>query len=62
MKEVEFQEKFPPITDDEFVARCTPGTSRRVALAVRRLVAEHLGVEYARVHPSCSFVDDLGAD
>jgi hypothetical protein len=57
-----FAERFPPISDDEFVARCTPGTSRRVALAVRRIVAEHLAVEYERVHPSMRFVEDIGAD
>jgi hypothetical protein len=62
LKQAEFEGKFPPISDDEFVALCSPGTSRRVALTVRRIVAEHLAVEYERVHPSMSFVEDIGAD
>mgnify|MGYP002779934207 CR=1 FL=1 len=57
-----FREKFPPISDAEFVARCSPGTHPEVALKVRRIVADKLGVEYDRVYPSSSFVDDLGAD
>jgi hypothetical protein len=55
-------EQFPPISDDEFLARCTPGTSREVALKVRRIVAHHFGIEYERVHPSTRFIDDIGAD
>lgn len=57
-----FEDRFPPISDDEFVARCTPGTSRHVALTVRRIVAAHLAVEYERVHPSLLFIEDVGAD
>jgi hypothetical protein len=56
-----FEDKFPPITDDEFLARCTPGTNPKIALRVRRIVSESLGVDYDRIHPSSSFVDDLGA-
>ncbi|ARN85239.1 acyl carrier protein [Candidatus Nucleicultrix amoebiphila] len=29
---------------------------------VKKIVVEHLGVEEAKVTPSASFVDDLGAD
>ena len=57
-----FEERFPPISDEEFMARCKPGTDPTVALKVRRMVAEYFGVEYERVHPSTSFVRDLGAD
>ena len=32
-----FEKRFPPISDEEFVARCTPGTDPAVALRVRRL-------------------------
>jgi hypothetical protein len=53
---------FPPISDSEFLARSRPGTDPAVALKVRRLVADHFGIEYARVHPSMSFIEDLGAD
>jgi hypothetical protein len=57
-----FKSRFPPISDDEFVELCGPGTNRDVALRVRRIVADQLGVEYDRIHPSCSFVNDLGCD
>ncbi|VTT97983.1 Uncharacterized protein OS=Pirellula staleyi (strain ATCC 27377 / DSM 6068 / ICPB 4128) GN=Psta_3621 PE=4 SV=1 [Gemmataceae bacterium] len=57
-----FREHFPPISDAEFLARCKPGTNPEVALKVRRIVADHFAVEYERIHPDTSFVDDLGAD
>jgi hypothetical protein len=57
-----FEERFPPLSDAEFVARCQPGTNPEVALKVRRIVAEHFAVEYARVHPSTTFIEDIGAD
>ena len=52
-------EKWPAIDDDEFLARCPPGTDREVALKVRRIVAEQTGIEYGHVYPEQSFVDDL---
>jgi hypothetical protein len=57
-----FEERFPPISDAEFMARCRPGTRPEVALKVRRMVAEYMGVDYERVYPSMSFIEDLGAD
>ena len=54
-----FNKRFPPINDDEFVRRCGPGVNRDTALRVRRIVSEQLGVEYDRVYPEQSFVDDL---
>jgi hypothetical protein len=57
-----FEGQFPPISDAEFLARCRPGTTPRVALKVRRIVADQLGVEYERLYPSTRFVEDLGAD
>lgn len=50
---------YPPISDDEFMALCPPGTNRDIALRVRRIVSEQLGVNYDQVHPSFHFVDDL---
>lgn len=61
-KKQEFNARFPPISDAEFVARCTPGINPKVALRVRRIVADNLGVDYFRIYPSTRFVDDLGAD
>jgi hypothetical protein len=57
-----FRRRFPPLSDAEFVARCTPGTDPAVALRVRRMIADWSGVEYERIHPSLRFVDDLGRD
>lgn len=58
----EFKRRFPPLSDDDFVARCGPNTNRQIALRVRQIVADQLGVEYARIYPESFFVDDLGAD
>ena len=58
----EFEERFPPISDDEFLARCGPGTNPEVALRVRKIVSHQMGVEYERIYPSTRFVEDLGAD
>jgi hypothetical protein len=57
-----FRERFPPISDAEFLARCRPGTNPEVALKVRRIVAKHFGIEYERVYPSMTFIEDIGAD
>lgn len=58
----EYEERFPPISDEEFIARCEPGCNPVVAIKVRRIVAKHLNVEYARIHPSSRFIEDLKAD
>ena len=57
-----FECRFPPISDEEFLARCGPGTDPEIALGVRRIVSEKLCIEYERIHPDASFIDDLGAD
>ena len=58
-----FERQFPPISDEEFVARCSPGTSPNIAIRVRRILSDSLGVEYGRIYPSSRFVEDLfGAD
>ncbi|MBX2855179.1 MAG: acyl carrier protein [Rhodobacteraceae bacterium] len=33
-----------------------------IAERVKKIVAEHLGVDEAKVVPTASFIDDLGAD
>ncbi len=55
-------EKWPPISDDEFIRRCPPGVDRERALKVRRIISEQLGVDYDRVYPEQRFVEDLGCD
>lgn len=54
-----FRNRWPAISDEEFLAKCSPGTSPQRALRVRRIVSEQLGVRYAHIHPEQSFVDDL---
>jgi hypothetical protein len=61
-RERDLNSRFPPISDDEFMALCRPGSNREVALKVRRIVAKCLPVEYEQVYPSTAFIDDLGAD
>ncbi|MBY0460702.1 MAG: hypothetical protein K2V38_25570 [Gemmataceae bacterium] len=58
----DFNRRFPPISDEEFLRLCRPGTDPEVALKVRRIVADHFAIEYARVHPSMRFIADLGVD
>ena len=55
-----FKERFPPISDAEFMALCPAGTSPEIALKVRRIISDQLGVEYERIYPASRFVDDLG--
>ena len=57
----DFEERYPPISDAEFLARCSPGVDPKVALKVREIVAEYFGIPYERVHPSMTFVEDLAA-
>jgi hypothetical protein len=61
-KQRDFEERFPPITDAEFVAKCSPGVRPEVALRVRRIISDILGVEYDRIHPSTRFNEDLAGD
>lgn len=54
-----WEERFPPISDDEFMARLPPKTNREIALKVRRILADQLFIEYERIHPDSSLVRDL---
>ena len=56
------EDKWPPISEDEFIQRCSPGVNRERALKVRRIISEQLGVDYDRVYPEQKFVEDLGCD
>ncbi|MDW8197562.1 MAG: hypothetical protein RMJ56_08150 [Gemmataceae bacterium] len=49
------------LSDDEFLARCPSGINPATALRVRRVVADHFGIDYDQVDPSMSFTRDLGA-
>jgi hypothetical protein len=56
---VTFEERFPRISDAEFLALCKPGINPEVALKVRRLIAKQFSIEYERVHPSMRFIEDI---
>ena len=56
---LEFSKNWPPIDDDEFLKRCTPGTRRETALKVRRMVAEVSGIPYENIYPEQRLVEDL---
>lgn len=57
-----YEERFPPLSDAEFVASCKPGIDSLVALKVRRILSDLLCVEYERIHPSSRLLEDLGAE
>lgn len=54
-----FREKWPAISDEEFLKRCPDGVSPEVALRVRRIISEQLNIPYAEIHPDQRFVEDL---
>jgi hypothetical protein len=57
-----FQERFPPISDEEFLARCPPGTDPVIALKVRSTLCDALGVDYERIYPESRLIAGLGAE
>lgn len=57
-----FREQFPPISDEEFLARCPPGTDPVIALKVRSTLCDALGVDYERIYPESRLIADLGAE
>lgn len=50
-----FYEKYPPISDQEFVRRCGPDVNAERAIKVRHLIAHQLGVPAERIHPETRF-------
>lgn len=60
-RQAAFENRFPPISDAEFLARCSPGTDPSVALRVRKVLSDCLYVEYEEIYPS-SRLKDLGAE
>ena len=58
-KLAEWKEKYRPLTDDEFLARCKAGISPKTALKVRAILADVSGIPEAKIHPEHRLVDDL---
>lgn len=62
LRTIPSKDRWPPISDDEFIRCCSPGVNRERALKVRRIISEQLGVDYERVYPEQRFVEDLGCE
>ena len=57
-----WRKQFPPISNQDFLDHCTPGTNPYIALKVRKILSESLGVEYERIYPESRISEDLGAE
>jgi hypothetical protein len=57
-----FNKRFPALSDQEFIAKLDPGISPKIALKVRKVLSDALGVDYERIHPQASLIKDLGAE
>ncbi|MDA0832717.1 MAG: hypothetical protein O2955_07400 [Planctomycetota bacterium] len=57
-----FDERFPPLTDEEFLAKCQPGTDPEIAFKVRDIIADCLSINPKQVYPEARLIGDLGAE
>ena len=53
----QYLDAHPPMSDEEFLSQCSPGVSPEIALRVRAIVSESLGIDYERVYPHTNVVD-----
>ncbi len=58
-KQSEFAKRFPPISDAEFLALCTPETDPQIALRVRKVLSDIYSVDENRIYPTARLIDDL---
>jgi len=58
----DFNIRFPPISDEEFLRRCGPGTNPTIALKVREIIAEQLAIPVSQIYPEQELVADLHCD
>lgn len=61
-KFVQWEEKSRPLTDEEFLSRCSPGVREETALKVRAILSDQLGIPVERIHPEHRLVEDLKLD
>lgn len=54
-----FDRRWPPISDEDYLRRCPSGTDRVVALKVRQIVSQQLGIPYDQIYPEQKLIDDL---
>jgi len=57
-----WKQRWPAISEEEFLAKCEPGVNRQRALKVRRIISEQLGIPYEHIHPDQRFIEDLHCD
>ena len=57
-----WKQRWPAISEEEFISKCTPGVNPERALKVRRVISEQLGIPYEHIHPEQRFVEDLHCD
>lgn len=50
------------VSDAEFLAACAHGVSPEIALKVRHIISDQLGIPEHSIHPAHQIVEDLGAD
>ncbi len=50
------------VSDEDFLAACSPGVCPEDALKVRKIISEQLCFPEHAIHPSHRLVEDLGAD
>ncbi|SFI67143.1 acyl carrier protein [Planctomicrobium piriforme] len=51
----------PPISDEESLALCDPSIPPHVALTVRDILCDALGVDREIIYPDARLIQDLGA-
>ncbi|MFK7818027.1 MAG: hypothetical protein AB8G99_04880 [Planctomycetaceae bacterium] len=62
LQQVTRAEEFPPISDEEYLRRCGPEIPSEVALGVRQVLSDALGVDEATIYPEHRLIEDLGAE
>ena len=56
-----YRDTHPPISDEEFLKLCDPSISPEVALKVREVLADALGMRKEEIYPDARLIADLGA-
>ena len=54
-----YRKSHPPLSDEEFVQRCSSDVPPELALRIRELFAQYSGVDAAIIYPDTRIVDDL---
>ncbi|MEM9703336.1 MAG: hypothetical protein AAF907_12920 [Planctomycetota bacterium] len=55
----EWEARWPPISDEEFLARCSPGVDPQIALTVRTIFSDISLIPREQIYPEQSLIRDL---